>query len=53
MIDLKSKDGARATVAIMARKDGTSWFLKLSGDAAAVDAARAAFLKFAAETRLP
>ena len=53
VIDLRSKDGARGTVAILARKGEVSWFLKLSGEAAAVDAARADFLKFAAETRLP
>lgn len=53
VIDLRSKDGARGAVAVMARKGDTSWFLKLSGDAATVTAARAAFLKFASETRLP
>jgi len=53
LIGLRSKDGARATLAIIARKGDTSWFLKLSGDAAAVDAAHAAFVRFAKETRLP
>ncbi len=53
LVSIQSKDGARATLAIMASKGGTSWFLKLSGDAVAVEAARAALVKFAAETRLP
>lgn len=53
MIRLRSKDGARSTLAVMARKGEVSWFLKLSGDTAAVDAAANAFTRFAAETRLP
>lgn len=53
VVDLRSADGTKATIAVMAQKDGTSWFLKLSGDAAAVTAARESLLKFAAETRLP
>lgn len=53
VIDIRSADGAKATVAVMAQRNGVSWFLKLSGDATAVTAARANLLKFAAETRLP
>ena len=53
VIDLRSKDGARGTIAVIARKGDTSWFLKLTGDAAAVAAARGDFLRFTAETRLP
>lgn len=53
LVGIWSKDRSRATLAIMARKGETSWFLKLTGDAAAVEAARADLLKFAAETRLP
>lgn len=53
LVSMQSTDGARATLAIIANKGGTSWFLKLSGDTAAVEAARTALVKFAAETRLP
>lgn len=53
LVGIWSKDRSRATLAIMARKGDTSWFLKLSGDAAAVEAARSDLLKFAAQTRLP
>lgn len=53
LVGIWSKDRARATFAIMARKGDTTWFLKLTGDTAAVEAARADLLKFAAETRLP
>jgi hypothetical protein len=53
VVDLRSADGAQATVAILARKGDESWFLKLTGPAATVDAARSAFLAFAAATELP
>lgn len=53
VVDIRSADGAQATVAIIARKGETSWFLKLTGPAATVAAARPAFLAFAAATELP
>ncbi len=53
VVDLRSADGAQATVAIIARKGESSWFLKLTGPAATVDAARRALLDFAAATELP
>lgn len=53
MIRLKSKDGARATLAVMARKGDVTWFLKLSGDSTAIDASAQAFTKFVTETHLP
>ncbi len=53
IVDLRSADGAKATAAILAAKDGVTWFLKLTGDAAAVEAARKDLLAFAAATRLP
>ncbi len=53
VVDIRSADGSQATVAIIARKGESSWFLKLTGPAATVEAARTAFLGFAAATELP
>lgn len=53
VVHLRSADGAQATVAILARKGESTWFLKMTGPAATVEAARAAFLGFAAATELP
>jgi len=53
IIRLKSKDGTRSTLAVMARKGEVTWFLKLTGDTDAVEASAPAFSKFVAETRLP
>ena len=53
VVDLRSADGAKATSAILAAKGGVTWFLKLTGDTAAVEASRRDLLAFAAATRLP
>jgi len=53
VVDIRSADGAKATVTVMAAKDGVTWFLKLTGDAATVAASRQALLDLAAATRLP
>ncbi|MFM8904649.1 MAG: hypothetical protein ACKOIB_05315, partial [Verrucomicrobiota bacterium] len=50
---MKSGDGAKATDAVMVPKGGSTWFLKLSGDAKAVESAGAAFVKFIADSQLP
>ncbi len=50
---MRSGDGAKATDAVMVPKGGSTWFLKLSGDAKAVEAAGPAFIKFIAESQLP
>lgn len=53
VVDMRSADGTKATTTVMVQKDGVSWFFKLTGDSAAVTAARESLLKFTAETRLP
>jgi hypothetical protein len=53
VVDIRSADGTKATVAILASKGEVTWFLKLTGDAATVEAARRDLLAFAAATRLP
>lgn len=50
---MKSGDGAKATDAVMVPKGGSTWFLKLSGDAKAVESAGSAFVKFIADSQLP
>lgn len=50
---MKSQDGARATDAVMVPKNGSTWFLKLSGDAKAVEAAGESFAKFISDSQLP
>jgi len=50
---MKSGDGAKATDAVMVPKGGSTWFLKLSGDAKAVESAGGAFVKFIADSQLP
>ena len=53
VVDLRSADGARATAAVLVRQGDATWFFKLTGAAATVDAARATFLAFVAATELP
>jgi hypothetical protein len=53
VVDIRSADGAKATVTVMVAKGGATWFLKLTGDTPAVEASRQALLGFAAATRLP
>lgn len=46
-------DGAKAVDAAMVPHDGATWFLKMSGDAAAVAAAATDFATFLAASQLP
>jgi hypothetical protein len=48
-----STDGAKAMVALMVPKNGSTWFFKFSGDRDAVNAQSAAFLKFLAASQIP
>jgi hypothetical protein len=48
-----SADGKKAVDAVLASKDGATWFFKMNGDAAAVEAAGAVFVAFLAESKLP
>ena len=48
-----SNDGAKAMVALMVPKNGSTWFFKFSGDRDAVNAQSAAFLKFLAASQIP
>lgn len=50
---MKAGDGSKATDAVMVPKGGSTWFLKLSGDARAVESAGPAFIKFIAGSQLP
>ena len=50
---LTSADGARSTDAVQVAKDGSTWFFKLSGDAAVVAAGAEAFSRFLSSTELP
>ncbi|MGA0133516.1 MAG: hypothetical protein ACO3ND_04080 [Opitutales bacterium] len=50
---MKSGDGSRATDAVMVAKGGSTWFLKLNGDARAVEAAGPSFVNFMSGSKLP
>jgi len=50
---LTSTDGKKATDAFLIPKNGSTWFLKLSGDAAAVQANANTFAQFLAASQLP
>jgi hypothetical protein len=53
LIGIKSADGARSTLAVTVQKNGVSWFLKLTGDAQAVEATTKDLMAFLASTQLP
>ncbi|MEY4272889.1 MAG: hypothetical protein RL250_1755 [Verrucomicrobiota bacterium] len=48
-----SADGAKSTDAFLVPKNGSTWFCKLSGDTAAVQAQADAFTRFLAQSKLP
>jgi hypothetical protein len=50
---LISADGKKALDAVMTAKDGATWFFKMSGEAAAVEANSGALSLFLAETQIP
>lgn len=53
VVQFKSADGATATRATMVAHQGSTWFFKLTGPAATVEAAAATFDAFVAGTQLP
>lgn len=50
---MTSPDGKTSLDAFMTPKDGATWFFKMKGDTAAVEANAAAFASFLAESKLP
>ena len=48
-----SADGKKAVDAVLTSKDGATWFFKMNGEAAAVEANAAAFASFLSESKLP
>lgn len=53
VVHFTSADGATATRAVLVAHKGSTWFFKLTGPAATVKSATAAFDAFVAATRLP
>ncbi len=50
---MTSGDGKKTVDAVMTSKDGATWFFKMNGEAAAVEANAAAFAAFLAASKLP
>jgi len=50
---MTSADGKKAVDAVLTSKDGATWFFKMNGDAAAVEANGAAFVAFLSASQLP
>ena len=50
---MTSADGKKTLDAFMTPKDGATWFFKMRGESAAVEANAAAFAAFLAESKLP
>ena len=50
---MTSDDGKKTVDAVMASKDGATWFFKMNGETAAVEANAAAFVAFLAASKLP
>ena len=50
---IASADGKKTLDAFMTPKDGATWFFKMSGETAAVEANAKAFADFLAESKLP
>lgn len=50
---MTSPDGKTSLDAFMTPKDGATWFFKMKGDTAAVEANAAAFASFLSESKLP
>lgn len=51
--NLKSADGKKSTTAVILPKNNSTWFFKLSGDTATVNAEKEFFLKMVSQTQLP
>ncbi len=50
---MTSADGKKSVDAVMTSKDGATWFFKMNGETAAVDANAAAFAAFLSASQLP
>ncbi len=50
---MTSSDGQKSVDAVMTSKDGATWFFKMNGDSAAVEANGAAFVAFLSASQLP
>ena len=50
---LTSADGKKTVDAVMTSKDGATWFFKMNGETAAVEANAAAFAAFLSASKLP
>lgn len=50
---LTSTDGKKSTTAVILPKNNATWFFKLSGDTAIVNAEKESFLKMVTQTQLP
>ena len=50
---LISTDGKKSTTAVILPKNNATWFFKLTGDTAIVNAEKASFLKMVTQTQLP
>ena len=50
---MTSADGKKTVDAVMTSKDGATWFFKMNGETAAVEANAVAFTAFLAASRLP
>jgi hypothetical protein len=50
---MTSTDGKKAVDAVLTAKDGATWFFKMNGETAAVEANGAAFVAFLSSSQLP
>ena len=50
---MTSADGKKSVDAVMASKDGATWFFKMNGETAAVEANAVAFVAFLSASKLP
>ena len=50
---MTSADGKKSVDAVMTSKDGATWFFKMNGETAAVQANSAAFVAFLSASKLP
>jgi hypothetical protein len=51
--NLISTDGKKSTIAVTLPKNNATWFFKLTGDTAIVNAEKNSFLKMVTQTQLP
>ena len=50
---MTSTDGKKSVDAVLTAKDGATWFFKMNGETAAVEANGAAFVAFLSASQLP